>query len=66
MEEGRADAGSAGALLNVMKYIFAATVAPLVGLGVILHSTAWGYVATAGIAAILMVIISKLRPLPAM
>lgn len=40
MNEGRNDAGDASALLGVVGYIFGAVVAPLVGLGNIMHSTA--------------------------
>ena len=40
MNEGRDKAGVASALLGVTGYIFGATVAPLVGMGNIMHSTA--------------------------
>lgn len=40
MNEGRHDAGGASAVIGVMGYIFGATVAPLVGIGNIMHSTA--------------------------
>lgn len=40
MNEGRASAGAASAILGVVGYIFGATVAPLVGLGDIRHSAA--------------------------
>ncbi|MDE6532068.1 MAG: multidrug effflux MFS transporter [Muribaculaceae bacterium] len=40
MNEGKTDAGSASAILGVMGYIFGAIVAPLVGIGDIMHSTA--------------------------
>lgn len=39
MNEGRACAGDASALIGLMGYIFGATVSPLVGLGNQLHST---------------------------
>ncbi len=40
MNEGRTNAGGASALVGLSGYIFGATVAPLVGIGNILHSTA--------------------------
>lgn len=40
MNEGRTDAGTASAILGVGGYAFGATVAPLVGMGDMLHSTA--------------------------
>lgn len=45
MNEGRSDAGTASAILGVMGYIFGAVVAPLVGLGDIMHSTALVFIA---------------------
>ena len=47
MNEGRAHAGEASALLGIGGYMFGATVAPLVGLGDIFHSTAIVYVVLA-------------------
>ena len=66
MEVGRDDAGTASAILNVVKYIFAAVVAPLVGIGNILHSTAIAFVVIAAIALTLAVIAHHLTPLAAM
>lgn len=40
MNEGRANAGGASAVIGLIGYIFGAVVAPLVGLGNVLHSTA--------------------------
>ena len=40
MNEGRMQAGEASALLGVAGYVVGAIVAPLVGIGNILHSTA--------------------------
>lgn len=40
MNEGRADAGGASAILGVAGYLFGAIVSPLVGKGDIMHSTA--------------------------
>lgn len=62
MDEGRADAGTAGAILNVVKYVFAAIVSPLVGLGDLLHSTAWSFVAICVIAIVFVIPVSALRP----
>ena len=39
MNEGRACAGDASALVGFVGYVFGAVVSPLVGLGDILHST---------------------------
>lgn len=44
MEVGRSEAGTASAILSVVKYAFAAVVSPLVGLGNMFHSTAIAYV----------------------
>ncbi|MBD5358254.1 MAG: multidrug effflux MFS transporter [Bacteroides sp.] len=66
MEEGKSDAGTAGAILNVVKYIFAAIVAPLVGIGNIMHSSAWCFVALAIITFILVIPAYRLKPLQSM
>lgn len=66
MEEGQADAGTAGAIMNVVKYIFAAIVAPLVGIGNILHSSAWCFVALAVIALAFTIPAIKMKPLQSM
>ncbi|MCM1067395.1 MAG: multidrug effflux MFS transporter [Muribaculaceae bacterium] len=66
MEVGRSDAGTASAILNVVKYIFAAIVAPLVGIGNILHSTAIAFAVIALIALVLAAIAHRLTPLAAM
>lgn len=66
MEEGKADAGTAGAILNVVKYIFAAAVAPLVGLGNMLHSSAICFVVVALIAILLVIPAWRLKPLAEM
>ena len=66
MEEGRADAGSAGAILNVVKYIFAAAVAPLVGIGNILHSSAVGFLSVTFFTIVLLVTTQRLKPLSEM
>lgn len=66
MEEGKSDAGTAGAILNVVKYIFAAVVAPLVGIGNMLHSSAICFIAVAAIAIILTIPAFRLKPLAEM
>lgn len=66
MEEGRSDAGSASAILNVIKYLFAAIVTPLAGLGDIMHSTAIVFLAVAAISAYFIIAVNRLTPLPAM
>ncbi len=53
MEVGRDEAGTASAILSVVKYIFAAVVSPLVGLGNMFHSTAIAFVAVTSLALIL-------------
>lgn len=66
MDEGRADAGTAGAILNVVKYIFAAVVAPLVAIGDILHSSAWCFGAIAVTALLLVIPAIRMRPIASM
>lgn len=53
MEVGRAEAGTASAILSVVKYAFAAVVSPLVGLGNMFHSAAIAFVAITTIALVL-------------
>lgn len=48
MNEGRADAGGASAVLGIVGYLFGALVAPLIGKGNIMHSTAIVFVVLAG------------------
>lgn len=66
MEVGRSSAGSASAILNVAKYIFAAIVTPLVGLGDILHSTGIVFTCVALVTGVLLLMVSRLKPLAAM
>ncbi len=66
MEVGRADAGTASAILNVVKYVFAAIAAPLVGLGDIMHSSAITFVVIAIVAIIMAAVAYRLKPLAAM
>lgn len=63
MEVGRNEAGTASAILSVVKYVFAAIVSPLVGLGDMLHSTAIAYIAVTSLALILAWRASRLTPL---
>lgn len=63
MEVGREEAGTASAILSVVKYAFAAVVSPLVGLGNMFHSTAIAFVVVTSIALILAWRASKLTSL---
>ena len=63
MDVGSADAGTASAIINVVKYIFAAIVAPIVGLGDIMHSSACTFTAVAVIALVLAILASRMKPL---
>ncbi len=63
MEVGRDEAGTASAILSVVKYIFAAVVSPLVGLGNMFHSTAIAYVAVTTVSLILAWFAYRLSPL---
>ena len=63
MEVGRSEAGTASAILSVVKYVFAAIVSPLVGLGNMFHSTAIAYVAVTAIALVLAWKASRLTSL---
>ena len=63
MEVGREEAGTASAILSVVKYAFAAVVSPLVGLGNMFHSTAIAFVAVTSVALILAWRASKLTSL---
>lgn len=53
MEVGRSEAGTASAILSVVKYAFAAVVSPLVGLGNMFHSTAIAFVVITTISLVL-------------
>lgn len=66
MNAGRSDAGTAAAILNVVKYLFAALVAPLVGLGNLLHSSAYVFVALAVITVVLAIPAALMKPLAEM
>ncbi|MDE6513979.1 MAG: multidrug effflux MFS transporter [Muribaculaceae bacterium] len=66
MEVGRSEAGTASAVLSLVKYAFAAVVSPLVGLGNMFHSAAIAYVATTLLALLLAFCAFRLSPLPDM
>lgn len=63
MEVGREEAGTASAILSVVKYVFAAVVTPLVGLGNMFHSAAIAYVAITAVSLLLAVFAYRLKPL---
>lgn len=63
MEAGRADAGSASAILNVVKYMFSAIVTPIVGLGNIMHSTSVVFFVIALVSGAFLFAVSRLKPL---
>ncbi len=63
MEVGRSEAGTASAILSVVKYVFAAVVSPLVGLGDMFHSAAIAFVAVTSIALLLAWKAYRLAPL---
>ncbi len=66
MEVGRSDAGTAAAILNVIKYFFAAIVSPLVGLGCVLRSSAVVFACIAILALAFTIPAMRLKPLPEM
>lgn len=63
MEVGREEAGTASAILSVVKYAFAAVVSPLVGIGNMFHSAAIAFVAVTTIALFLAWKASRLTAL---
>lgn len=63
MEVGREEAGTASAILSVVKYAFAAVVSPLVGLGNMFHSAAIAFVAVTSVALVLAFFASRLPAL---
>lgn len=66
MNEGRSNAGGASALLGLTGYVFGAIVAPLVGIGNIMHSTAIVFVALAVITLAFAYATKALSPDPNM
>lgn len=63
MDVGHSEAGTASAILSVVKYAFAAIVSPLVGIGNMFHSTAIAYIAITALALLLAWPASRLAPL---
>lgn len=59
MNEGRSNAGGASAMIGLAGYVFGAVVAPLVGIGNILHSTA----ITFAVLAVLLMIAARMSSL---
>lgn len=66
MAVGRQDAGTASAILSVVKYAFAAVVAPLCGIGTIMHSSAIVFGGCAFVTLGLAYLAYRLKPLPGM
>ena len=62
MNEGRATAGDASALLGIVGYIFGAAVAPLMGQGNILHATAIAFVAMPVLVLVMAIFSTRLAP----
>lgn len=60
MNEGRADAGNASAILGITGYIFGAVVAPLVGKGDIMHSTAIAFLILASVTLVFAYLTKRL------
>lgn len=61
MNEGKADAGGASAVIGILGYIFGAVVSPLVGMGNILHSTAYVFLVVTSIV-LLFAVLSRRIP----
>lgn len=62
MNEGRAMAGDASALLGIVGYIFGAVVSPLVGQGNILHATAIALVSLSVVVLVFAILSKRLAP----
>ncbi len=63
MEVGRQEAGTASAILSTVKYLLSGIVAPLSGIGEIMHSSAWTFTGCACIAILLAIPSYRLAPL---
>lgn len=59
MNAGRADAGGASAVVGVAGYAFGAMVTPVVGLGDVMHSAAWSFLALAAITLLAALLTRK-------
>lgn len=66
MNEGRDNAGGASAVLGLGGYVFGAAVAPLVGLGNIMHSTAIAFAVLAFLTLVCSIVTTRLAPDPNM
>ena len=62
MNEGRANAGRASAILGVMGYVFGAIVTPLTGMGDILHAMVWVYAAMALLTQVFALMSRRIAP----
>lgn len=62
MNEGRATAGDASALLGIVGYIFGAVISPLMGQGNILHATAIAFVGMPVLVLIMAILSFRLAP----
>ena len=60
MNEGKNDAGAASAIIGLAGYIFGAIVSPLVGMGNIMHSTLWVYLAMGALTLLFALLSSRL------
>lgn len=63
MEAGNSDAGTASAILSIVKYAFAGIAAPLVGIGIIFHATAWVFIAYSTLTLIIGYFAYRLTPM---
>ena len=66
MDVGRSEAGTASAILGIVKYILASVVAPICGMGNLMHSSAIAISATAFLALTMAFFAARLSPLPDM
>lgn len=62
MNEGRAKAGEASALLGVSGYVVGATVAPLAGIGDVMHSTAIVFLVLLALVLVCSFLTYRLKP----
>lgn len=53
MNEGRNNAGAASAILGLFGYVFGAAISPVMGMGNILHTTAWVFIFMGAIVLVL-------------
>lgn len=62
MNEGRANAGGASAILGLMGYVFGAIVSPLVGMGDMMHSTACVFFSLTAIIIFVAILAHRISP----